>query len=151
MPHLKKPAFDVAAFLAKAGLGRKIVQLDPKETFCLQGHPANAIFYLQKGPRKTHRRFEEWERGHHHASLRRRLRWGGVARKRGWTTSGHCYHHPCTALKVEREDMIRIMHQEHAFSDLFLKVLLARSMRTQADLVDRLFIPARNAWHEFCC
>ncbi len=45
----------------------------------------------------------------------------------------------CTALRIEREEMIRVMHQEHAFSDLFLKFLLARSMRTQADLVDQLF------------
>jgi CRP-like cAMP-binding protein len=35
--------------------------------------------------------------------------------------------------------MIQVMHEEHAFSDLFLKFLLARSMRTQADLVDQLF------------
>ena len=45
----------------------------------------------------------------------------------------------CTALKIGREEMIRVMHEEHAFSDLFLKFLLARSMRTQADLVDQLF------------
>ncbi len=45
----------------------------------------------------------------------------------------------CTALKIERDEMIRVMHEEHAFSDLFLKFLLARSMRTQADLVDQLF------------
>jgi CRP/FNR family cyclic AMP-dependent transcriptional regulator len=35
--------------------------------------------------------------------------------------------------------MIRVIDEEHAFSDLFLKFLLARSMRTQADLVDQLF------------
>ena len=35
--------------------------------------------------------------------------------------------------------MIRVMHEEHSFSDLFLSFLLARSMRTQADLVDQLF------------
>ena len=35
--------------------------------------------------------------------------------------------------------MIRVMHEEHRFSDLFLKFLLARSMRIQADLVDQLF------------
>ena len=35
--------------------------------------------------------------------------------------------------------MIRVMHEEHEFSDLFLKFLLARSMRIQADLVDQLF------------
>ena len=45
----------------------------------------------------------------------------------------------CTALKIAREEMIRVMHEEHDFSDLFLKFLLARSMRIQADLVDQLF------------
>jgi CRP-like cAMP-binding protein len=45
----------------------------------------------------------------------------------------------CTALKLNREEMIRVMHEEHEFSDLFLKFLLARSMRSQADLVDQLF------------
>ena len=45
----------------------------------------------------------------------------------------------CSALKIERTEMVRVMHEEHAFSDLFLKFLLARSMRTQADLVDQLF------------
>jgi CRP/FNR family transcriptional regulator, cyclic AMP receptor protein len=45
----------------------------------------------------------------------------------------------CTAMKMERSEMIRVMHEEHAFSDLFLKFLLTRSMRTQADLVDQLF------------
>jgi len=45
----------------------------------------------------------------------------------------------CIALKIAREEMIRIMHEEHELSDMFLKFLLARSMRTQADLIDQLF------------
>jgi CRP-like cAMP-binding protein len=45
----------------------------------------------------------------------------------------------CTALKIERKEMIRVIHQEHAFSDIFLAFVLKRSMRTQADLVDQLF------------
>ncbi len=45
----------------------------------------------------------------------------------------------CTALKIDRAEMIRVMHDEQAFSDLFLAFLLARSMRSQADLVDQLF------------
>jgi len=45
----------------------------------------------------------------------------------------------CTALKIGRAEMIRVMHEEPVFADLFLKFLLARSMRTQADLVDQLF------------
>jgi transcriptional regulator with XRE-family HTH domain len=43
------------------------------------------------------------------------------------------------ALKIGRDEMIRVMHQEPAFADIFLKFLLTRSMRTQADLVDQLF------------
>jgi CRP/FNR family transcriptional regulator, cyclic AMP receptor protein len=45
----------------------------------------------------------------------------------------------CTALKIAREEMIRVMHEEHSLSEMYLKFLLARSMRTQADLVDQLF------------
>jgi CRP-like cAMP-binding protein len=45
----------------------------------------------------------------------------------------------CTALEISREEMIRVMHEEHSFSDLFLKVILVRSMRIQADLIDQLF------------
>ena len=45
----------------------------------------------------------------------------------------------CTALRISRDEMIRVMHDEPAFADLYLKFLLSRSMRTQADLVDQLF------------
>jgi CRP-like cAMP-binding protein len=45
----------------------------------------------------------------------------------------------CCALKIKREEMITVMHQEHDFSDQFLSYLLTRSMRTQADLVDQIF------------
>jgi CRP-like cAMP-binding protein len=40
---------------------------------------------------------------------------------------------------IGREEMVHVMHEEHALSDLFLKFLLARSMRAQADLIDQLF------------
>jgi CRP/FNR family transcriptional regulator, cyclic AMP receptor protein len=45
----------------------------------------------------------------------------------------------CTLLKISRQEMIHVMHEEHSFSDLFLKFMLKRSMRIQADLVDQLF------------
>jgi CRP-like cAMP-binding protein len=46
---------------------------------------------------------------------------------------------PSYAMKIARNEMIRVMHEEHAFSDMFLSHLLARGIRTQADLVDQLF------------
>jgi Crp-like helix-turn-helix domain len=45
----------------------------------------------------------------------------------------------CTALQIDRDEMLRVLHEEHASSDLFLKFLLARSMRSQAYPVDQLF------------
>ena len=53
MVTLEKLAFDAAAFLTSAGLGRRIVQLAPKETFYSQGDPADSVFYLQKGRAKV--------------------------------------------------------------------------------------------------
>ncbi len=45
----------------------------------------------------------------------------------------------CICLKIAREEMVRALHEEHAFSNAFLSFVLARSMRVQADLVDQLF------------
>ena len=52
MVELEKPTFDAGAFLARTGLGRRIIQLKPKETFFAQGEPADAVFYIQKGRAK---------------------------------------------------------------------------------------------------
>src|SRR5580658_5364948 len=49
MVAFEKLRFDAAAFLANAGLGRRIIQLAPKEAFFSQGDPADSVFYLQKG------------------------------------------------------------------------------------------------------
>ena len=45
----------------------------------------------------------------------------------------------CTALRIDRGEMIRAMRAEHSLSEMYLKFLLVRSMRVQADLVDQLF------------
>ena len=45
----------------------------------------------------------------------------------------------CVALKIDSKEMQRVLHEEHNFSDFFLKFILARGIRTQADLIDQLF------------
>jgi CRP-like cAMP-binding protein len=140
MAEGKKNAFDAVDFLAKAGLGRRIVQVNPKETFFSQGHPASSIFYLQKGRAKL----TVVSKNGNEATITL-LSAGDFAGEDSLASvGGRCLATAtaitaCTALKIEREEMVRVMHEEHAFSDLFLKFLLTRSMRTQADLVDQLF------------
>jgi CRP-like cAMP-binding protein len=45
----------------------------------------------------------------------------------------------CIALEITKEQMLHVLHQERAFSELFMQFILTRGMRTQADLVDQLF------------
>ena len=134
------PPFDVAAFLAKAGLGRRIVQLKPKQVFFSQGNPADSVFYLQKGRTKL----TVVSKAGKEATIT--LLSAGdfvgeesIAAVAGLRMATATAITACTALKITREEMIRVMHEEHSFSDVFLAFLLARSMRTQADLVDQLF------------
>jgi CRP/FNR family cyclic AMP-dependent transcriptional regulator len=132
--------FDVADFLAKAGLGRRIVKLKPKDAFFSQGNPADSAFYLQKGRAKI---TVVSERGKEATitflAAGDFIGEESIAGAIGLRLATATAVTACTALKIERAEMIRVMHQEHAFSDLFVKFLLARSMRTQADLVDQLF------------
>ena len=133
-------AFDAAAFLASAGLGRRIVHLNAKQDFFSQGDPADSIFYLQKGRARlsvvsangkeatiTIFSVGDFVGEESLASV------GGVRLATATAITA------CTALKIERTEMIRVMHEQPTFSDLILSFLLARSMRIQADLVDQLF------------
>jgi CRP-like cAMP-binding protein len=140
MVELNKPTFDAAAFLANAGLGRKIIQFAPKQTFFSQGDPADSVFYLQQGRAKiTVVSAAGKEATITLLSDGDFLGEAALAAMHGLRLSTATAITACTALKISREEMIRVMHEEHDFSDLFLKFLLERSMRIQADLVDQLF------------
>jgi len=140
MVELEKPRFDVAAFLASAGLGRRIIQLAPKEAFFSQGDSADSVFYIQKGRAKvTVVSPTGKEATITLLSVGDFVGEEALAAIAGMRLATATAITPCTTLRISREEMIRVMHVEHGFSDLFLKVILERSMRIQADLVDQLF------------
>jgi CRP/FNR family transcriptional regulator, cyclic AMP receptor protein len=140
MVELEKPQFDAAAFLASAGLGRRIIRLAPREAFFSQGDPADSVFYLQKGRAKVKVVSPTGKE-----AIIALLSAGdfvgeeALAAMAGSRLAAAAAITACTTLKISREEMIRVMHVEHSFSDLFSKVVLERSMRIQADLVDQLF------------
>lgn len=140
MVEFEKPGFDPAAFLKGAGLGRKIIRLSPKRRFFSQGEPSDSIFYLQKGRAKV----TVVSPAGKEATIALVAAGDFVGEESLASVSGlrlatATATTACIALKIEREEMIRAMHEEHSLSDIFLKFLLARSMRIQADLVDQLF------------
>jgi CRP/FNR family transcriptional regulator, cyclic AMP receptor protein len=132
--------FDAAAFLTSARLGRRIVRVKAKQFLFAQGNPADSVFYLQKGRAKL----TVVSKSGKEATIALVSAGAFVGeesiaaavRPRLMTATAIT---ACIVLRIDREEMIRVLHEEHEFSDLFLKFLLARSMRTQADLVDQLF------------
>ena len=140
MAQPQEIVFDAPAFLAEAGLGRKIVQLKAKQSFFSQGGLADTLFYLQRGRAKL----TVVSKNGKEATIAL-LSMGDFIGEESLATVGGRHLTTataitaCKALEIEREEMVRVMHEEPSFSDLFLKFLLARSMRTQADLIDQLF------------
>ena len=140
MVQLQKPGFDIAAFLASAGLKRRIIKLAPKETFFSQGDPADSVFYLQEGrARVTVVSPSGKEATITLLSAGEFVGEEALAATAGLRMATTTAITDCTTLRISRKEMIRVMQAEHSFSDLFLKVMLNRTMRIQADLVDQLF------------
>jgi CRP-like cAMP-binding protein len=140
MVELEKLQFDAVAFLASAGAGRRIIQLAPKDTFFSQGDPADSVFYIQKG----RARVTVVSSAGKEATIALLSQGDFVGEEAFATVVGlrlatATAITACTTLKISREEMIRVMHVEHSFQDLFLRVILERSMRIQADLVDQIF------------
>ena len=140
MDVLEKPRFDAEAFLANAGLGRRVIQFAAKEAFFSQGDPADAVFYLQQGRAKvTVVSTSGKEATIALVSAGEFVGEGALAATAGLRLSTATAITACTVLKIGRDEMVRVMHEENSFSELFLKFLLEHSMRIQADLVDQLF------------
>jgi CRP/FNR family cyclic AMP-dependent transcriptional regulator len=117
-----------------------VIEVKPQQTFFSQGDQADAVFYLQSGRAKL------TVVSHNGKEATITLLSAGdfvgeesLAAVLGMRLATATAVSTCSALKIGRDAMIRVIHEEHAFSDLFLSFLLARSMRTQADLVDQLF------------
>ena len=140
IPLKKKRDFDPGAFLAEAGLGRTIVHLNTKERAFSQGDAAESVFYIQSGRIRLSVLAKTGKEatvallgvgdfcGEECVALAQPVR---VASASAIT--------PCSLLKIEKKEMARALHQEHAFSDIFVAHLLARNARVQEDLVDQLF------------
>jgi len=138
MVELEKPGFDAAAFLASAG-GAKNHPLGPQAGLFGQGDPADSVFYLQTGRAKvTVVSTAGKEATITLVSSGEVVGEGALAAMPGLRLSTATAITACTALKIGRDEMVRMMHEEHSLSELFMKFLLERSMRIQADLVDQL-------------
>ena len=114
--------------------------MKPRQTFFSQGTPADSVFYLQTGRAKLTVVSHDGKE----ATIAL-LRAGEFVGEESLASVGGLHMATasavtaCTALRIERGEMVRVMHEEHSLSEMCLKFLLVRSMQTQADLVAQLF------------
>jgi CRP/FNR family transcriptional regulator, cyclic AMP receptor protein len=140
MPIPKTLAFDPAAFLAEAGLGRKILEFATKQRIFSQGDSADSVFYIQTGkvrltvlsPRGKEATLALLNHGEF-------LGEDSIPAPNTLRVVTATAIAPSTLLQISRKEMVRVIHEEHAFSDVFVRFLLARTTRIQEDLVDQLF------------
>ena len=135
----QKPAFDAQAFLDSAGLARKVTEFRKKEAIFSQGDPAKDVLYIQKGGVRLSV-INEAGKEAVVAVLGPGDFFGegcmaGQPIRIGTATAISA----TTALVIEKKEMIRVLHSEHAFSDRFITYMLSRNIRIEEDLVDQLF------------
>jgi CRP/FNR family cyclic AMP-dependent transcriptional regulator len=135
----KRSAFDAQAFLDSAGLARKVAEFRKKQTIFSQGDLAKNVLYLQKGGVRLSVVNEAGKEAVV-AVLGPGDFFGegclaGQQIRIGTATAIT----PTTALMIEKKEMIRVLHHEHAFSDRFITYMLSRNIRIEEDLVDQLF------------
>ena len=136
---LSSPVFDLKVFLDSAGLGRKVLKFQGKDTVFAQGDPAKNVLYIQEGGVKL-TVINESGREAVVAILGPGdfLGEGCLAGQSVCMATATAIS-PTTLLVIEKNEMIRVLHGEHEFSDRFIAHMLARNIRVEEDLIDQLF------------
>jgi CRP/FNR family transcriptional regulator, cyclic AMP receptor protein len=135
----KKLPFDVETYLSTAGIARKVVNYRKGQVIYSQGEASRSVLYLQQGGVKltiTSSRGKEaiialFYPGDFFGE-------GCIAGQPLRTATASAVE-PTTALMIAKQEMIRVIHQEHQFSDRFVSHMLKRNVRVEEDLADQLF------------
>jgi CRP-like cAMP-binding protein len=139
MKSKQKGPFNAQAFLDSAGIARKIVEYRRAEVIFTQGDPCEHVLYIQSGGVKL-------------SVLSSAGREAVVA----MLGPGEFFGEGCLAgqsvrvgsatattdsavLLVDKDQMVGLLHKQHALSDRFIAHMLARNIRIEEDLVDQLF------------
>jgi CRP/FNR family transcriptional regulator, cyclic AMP receptor protein len=135
----KKAEFDAQAFLDSAGVARKVKDYKRAEVIYSQGDSAKSAMYLQAGSVRL--------------SV---LSAAGKEAVVAFLGPGDFFGEGClagqsirmgtataitasTVLIIEKNEMFKVLHEQHALSDRFINFMLARNIRIEEDLIDQLF------------
>jgi len=135
----RTPTFDLESYLESTGPARRVVKYRRREIIFSQGDPGNDVRYVQTGTIRL-------------AVLSRMGKEAVVAllgpgdffgegalAGQAFRIATATAEQPASVLIIEKGAMVRLLHDEPAFSDRFLSYMLNRNLRIEADLVDHLF------------
>jgi CRP-like cAMP-binding protein len=131
--------FDSRAVAAAIGAGRSAVEHQPRKNIFRQGDPADAVFYLQKGKVQitvTSRQGKEGviailEPGDFFGE--------GCLAGQPLRLAAASAIEESSVVRIEKAKMVRLLHDQPDFAEMFLAFLLSRNIQVEADLVDQLF------------
>lgn len=133
------PPFDAQAFLDSTGIAKTVVEYQSGTSIFAQGDASSDVLYVQSGSvklsvlSKTGREAVVAILGPGHFFGEGCL--AGQATRMGSATAVAA----SKVLVVRKEEMVRLLHDEHAMSDRFIAHMLARNIRIEEDLIDQLF------------
>jgi len=135
----KKDAFDAQTFLDSAGVAKKVKEFKGAEVIYSQGDAAKGVLYLREGGVKLSVINESGKEAVV-AILGPGDFFGegclaGQPVRMGTATAVT----PTTVLLIEKNEMFKVLHEQHALSDRFIHFMLARNIRIEEDLIDQLF------------
>ncbi len=139
MADKKNQPVDWDSLLAEIVRGKTVIEYGASRNIFRQGQPADSLFYLRRGKVKLAVTSKEGKE----AIV-------AILDAGGFFGEGCVAGQPlrmatatavtdCTLLRIERQLMIRLLHERHEISELFVAHLLSRNIRYEADLVDQLF------------
>lgn len=132
-------SFDVGHYLTTSGVKKRLLNYRKAQTIFSQGEESGSVFYLQNGAIKIAVTSSSGKE-----AIVALLRPGdffgeGCIAGQPLRVSTATAMESSTVLQIEKKEMIRVIHEERAFSDRFVAHMLKRNVRIEEDLVDQLF------------
>jgi CRP-like cAMP-binding protein len=134
-----RTSFDPQLFLSKVGKGKSTLQSPKKHTIFSQGDAAEAVFYIQAGKVKLTVVSQQGKEAV--VAILDRAAFFGESCLAGQAirTSTATAMEDSSIVRIDKEAMISVLHEEPTFAELFMAYLLAHTIRIEEDLVDHLF------------
>ncbi len=133
------PRFDNRSFLTSEGPGRTSRAFQPKEIVYQQGDPADAVYYIEAGQIQLTVLSEQGKEGVIAMLGAGEFFGEGCIAGQPLRMASATTMAKSTIVRIEKAAMIRVLHEQPAFSEKFMAFLLSRNIQIEADLVDQLF------------